>query len=125
MTAIGRRVWAIPGGRIPLHSTGSEPEFTSRDELFLLNTGDGEARVELTIFYADRDPRGPYLLVVEARRVRCVRFNDLIDPEALPLGVDYGVVVESDVPVVVQFARIDTGQQALALLGTIAFPVDP
>ena len=123
MKAIGRTTWAIPGGRIPRHSTGPEPEFTSRDELFLLNTGAIEARVELTIFYADREPRGPYRLAIEACRVRCVRFNDLIDPEAMPLGVDYGVVVESNIPIVVQFARVDTSQTALALLGSIAFPV--
>jgi hypothetical protein len=124
MNAIGRTTWAIPGGHIPLRSSGTEPELTSRDELFLLNAGDAEARVELTVFYADRDPIGPYRLVVGARRVRCVRFNDVIDPEAMPLGVDYGVVVEADVPVVVQFARVDTSQAALAHLGTIAFPVD-
>ena len=124
MTIIGRTTWAIAGGRIPLRSTGPEPEFTSRDELFLLNTGDAEAHVELTIYYADRDPRGPYRLDIGSRRVRSVRFNDLIDPEAIPLGVDYGVVVSSDVPVVVQFARVDTSQSALALMGTIAFAGD-
>jgi hypothetical protein len=124
MTTIGRTIWAIAGGRIPLQSAGPEPEFTSRDELLLLNAGEGEAHVELTIYYADRDPQGPYRLAVGARRVRCVRFNDLIDPEAMPLGVDYGVVAISDVPVVVQYARVDTSQSALALMGTIAFGGD-
>ncbi len=57
------------------------------------------------------------------RRVRRVRCNDLIDPEALRLGVDYGVVVEASVPVVVQFERVDTRQPALARSGGVAFPV--
>jgi hypothetical protein len=124
MNAIGRETWVIPGGRIPLRSTGPEPEFTSRDELSVLNTGDTEARLSLTIFYTDREPVGPYQLPVAARRLRHIRFNDLIDPEALPLDVHYGVVVESNVPVVVQFNRIDTSQDALAIGGTIPFPVE-
>ena len=124
MEAIGRTTWVIPGGRIPLQTTGPEPESTSRDELSLLNTGDAEARIELKIYYADREPIGPYRLVVAARRVRCVRFNDLIDPEALPLGVDYAAVIASDVPIVVQFTRVDSSQTALALLGVMAYPVD-
>jgi len=124
MTAIGRTAWVIPGGHIPLGSTGPEPEFTSRDELFVLNSGDAEARLALTIFYADRDPTRPYELTVDPRRVRRVRFNDLIDPEAIPLGVDFGVLVESSVPIVVQFTRIDTSQPALAMLGITAIPAD-
>ena len=124
MKAIGHVTWVIPGGRIPLRSTGPEPESTSRDEIFVLNTGDSEARLALTIFYTDRDPIGPYTLTVGARRVRSVRCNDLIDPEAMPLGVDYGVLVESNVPVVVHFSRIDTSQPALAMLGVTPIPAD-
>lgn len=124
MSAIGHRTWVVPGGRMPLRSTGPEPEFTGRDELFILNTGDTEAGLSLKIFYADREPVGPYELTVAARRVRCMRCNDLIDPEAMPLGVEYGVLVESNEPIVVQFARVDTSQDALAMLGSLAFPVD-
>lgn len=121
MTKIGHTVWAIPGGHIPLHSTGHEPENTSRDELSLLNTTDEEAQVELTIFYSDREPVNPYRLVVAARRVRQVRFNDLIDPEALPLDTPYACVLVASVPIVVQFTRLDTSQANNAVASTIAY----
>ncbi len=124
MSAIGRRTWAITGGHIPLRSTGPEPESTSRDELSLLNAGDADARLTITVYYADRDPVGPYPLAVAARRVRRVRLNDLIDPEAIPLGVDYACVIRSNVPIVVHAARVDTGRGGLAMLGGMAFPVD-
>jgi hypothetical protein len=120
---IGHSTWLIPGGNIPVQSSGPEPAFTSRDELFVMNTGDAAARITLTIFYTDREPVAGYELEVGARRVRRVRCNDLIDPEALRLGVDYGVVVEASVPVVVQFERVDTRQAALARYGGPAFPV--
>jgi hypothetical protein len=124
MNEIGRTTWAIAGGRIPLQSTGHEPEFTSRDEIAVLNTGSEEARLEITFFHADRDPVGPYRLKVLPRRVRCVRVNDLINPEAVPLDSDYGCLVQSNVPVVVQFNRLDTSRPENAILTTMGFPVD-
>jgi hypothetical protein len=113
----------VVGGHIPFESTGHEPEFTSFEQLCVLNAADKDAHLEITLYYADRDPVGPYPLVVGARRVRHVRFNDLIDPEAMPLDVDYAAVVESDVPVVVQFIRQDTRQAENALFSTPAFPI--
>ena len=50
-----------------------------------------------------------------------LRFNDLTDPEPIPPGTDYASVFESDVPVVVQHTRLDSRQDANALLTTIAF----
>jgi hypothetical protein len=124
MKAIGRRAWAIPGGHIPLQSSGPEPEFTSRDEIVMLNLGDDVAQVEMTMIYADRDPVGPYCLAVGARRVRRVRCNDLIDPEAMPLGVDYAIIIESNAPIVVQFDRIDTSPSPLTRGSIAAIPID-
>jgi hypothetical protein len=121
MREIGRKSWAIPAGRIPPHGTGREPEFTSRDELCLLNATAEDASVEITIFYTDRDPVGPYPLTVEARRVRHVRFNDLIDPEAIPMAEDYAAVVESDVPIVAQHVRLDSRRAEDSLFGSIGF----
>ena len=123
MKAVGAMTWAIPGGWMPLRSTGREPECTSRDELFVLNASKNDAQLELHIYYGDRDPVGPYRLRVAAERMRCVRFNDLIDPEALPLDAPYACVIRSDEPIVVQFTRVDTSQAANAIATTLAFPV--
>jgi hypothetical protein len=121
MRALGRTLWVIPGGHIPLASHGPEPELTSHDRLCVLNTGNRDVQVQITIFYADREPRGPYPLQVQAERTRHVRFNDLIDPEAIPLDTAFAAVIEADQPVVVQFSRMDTGQAENALLSTMAF----
>jgi hypothetical protein len=119
--AIGRRWWAIAEGYIPVRSNGPEPEFTSHETACLLNAGDREARVEITVFFSDREPAGPYRVTVPARRTKQVRFNDLKDPEPIPLGTDYASVVESDVPIVVQHTRLDSRQAENALLSTIAY----
>ena len=60
-------------------------------------------------------------MTVPARRTKHLRFNDLSDPEAIPKGTDYASVLESDVPIVVQHTRLDSRQDANALLTTIAF----
>jgi hypothetical protein len=118
--SIGRRRWAIAEGYIPGWSNGPEPEFASHETACILNAGDADAHVEITVYYADRDPV-TYRLTVEAQRTRHVRFNELDDPEPIPLATDFASVIEADVPIVVQHTRLDSRQSENALLSTIAF----
>ena len=121
---IGRLRWAIAEGYIPASSHGAGPAFTSHETACLLNTSDRDANVAITIYYSDREPVGPYRVVVPARRTLHVRFNDLVDPEPVPRGTDYASVIASDVPIVVQHTRLDSRQSETALLTTIAFPAE-
>jgi hypothetical protein len=121
MEPIGRKRWAIAEGYIPSGSTGPHPQMTSHETACLLNSGDQDAHVVITIFYTDRDPVGPYRLVVPAQRTRHVRFNDLTEPAPIPLDTDFASIIESDVPIVVQHTRLDSRQAENALLSTIAF----
>lgn len=118
---IGKRRWEVPGGHVPVDSTGPEPEMVSHDRLCLLNAGEEMATVELTLYYVDGHEAGPYPLTVAPRRVRHVRVNDLIDPYAPPLGEGYGAVVKSNVPIVVQFSRGDSRQSENATFSTVAY----
>lgn len=118
---IGARRWAIAEGYIPEFGTGPEPEMTSHETACILNAGSEDAHVTITILFSERDPAGPYEVVVPARRTRHVRFNDLDNPEPIPKATDYASVIESDVPIVVQHTRLDSRQEANALLTTIAF----
>ena len=118
---LGHRRWAIAEGYIPSWSNGPEPQFTSHETACLLNTSDEEAQVEITVFFSDREPAGPYKVTVPARRTKHVRFNDLKDPESIPVDTDYASVVESNVPIVVQHTRLDSRQAENALLSTIAY----
>ena len=122
--AIGRRRWAIAEGYIPGTSTGPEPQMTSHETACILNASDRDAHVEITIYFADRDPVGPYRLTVGARRTRHVRFNDLADPAPVPRETDYASVVTADVPIVVQHTRLDSRQSANALITTVAWGAD-
>ncbi|HLJ63430.1 MAG TPA: sensory rhodopsin transducer [Stellaceae bacterium] len=121
---IGKRRWAIAEGYIPGWSNGPGPELVSHETVCLLNAGDRDAHVEIMLYFADREPQGPYRIDVPARRTRHIRFNDLKDPAPVPLATDYASVIESDVPIVVQHTRLDSRRAELALLSTIAFSSD-
>jgi hypothetical protein len=120
--AIGKREWVIAEGYIPGESHGPQPEMTSHETVCILNTSDEDAEVEITIYYSDREPVGPYRVKVGARRTRHVRFNDLRNPEVIPRGTDFSSVIRSNVPIVAQHTRLDSRQSANALLSTIAYP---
>ncbi|MBF0306043.1 MAG: sensory rhodopsin transducer [Alphaproteobacteria bacterium] len=120
---VGKRVWAIAEGYIPGGSTGRGPALSSHETACILNAGDRDAQVRITVFFTDREPAGPYLVSVPKRRTRHVRFNDLRDPEPIPHDTDFASLLESDVPVVVQHTRLDSRQAELALITTVAFPV--
>jgi hypothetical protein len=96
---------------------------TSHETACMLNASDQVANVRITIFFADREPAGPYHVRVPARRALHLRFNDLDDPGPIPRDTDYASLIESDVSIVVQHTRLDSRQAQNALLSTLAYPV--
>jgi hypothetical protein len=121
MEAIGRRRWAIAEGYIPSESAFSDRALISHETACILNASDREARIEITILFADREPVGPYKVTVGARRTLHLRFNDLEDPAQVPRDTDYASIFESDVPIIVQHTRLDSRRAELALLSTMAY----
>ena len=119
---VGVREWVIAEGYIPSESHGPKPEMTSHETVCILNAGDQDAHIEITIYYKDRDPVGPYRVIVPARRTHHLRFNSLNDPEPIPRDTDYSSVIRSDVPIVAQHTRLDSRQANNALLSTMAYP---
>ncbi|MDX1162224.1 sensory rhodopsin transducer [Sinorhizobium medicae] len=122
--AIGSRRWAIADGYIPSSSASDDPALVSHESACVLNTGDTPAKVEITLFFSDREPAGPFRFTVAARRTVHLRFNDLDDPESVPRDTPYASLIEADTPVVVQQTRLDSRQPNHALLSTIAYCQD-
>jgi hypothetical protein len=118
---LGKKIWAIAEGYIPGYSIGPPPDFTSHEAACILNAGDKDAHIEITLFFSDREPAGPYRVTVGARRTLHLRYNNLTDPEPIPKETDYASVIVSDMPIVVQHTRLDSRQAANALISTIAY----
>ena len=124
MEALGRKRWAIAEGYIPSESSFSDRALISHETACILNVTGHDAHVTVTIFFANREPVGPYRLTVAARRTLHLRFNDLDDPQPVPRDTDYASVFESDVPIVVQHTRMDSRRAEIALLSTMAFAAE-
>lgn len=120
-SAIGHTRWAIAEGYIPASSHGPAPELESHEACCILNAGDRDAQIRITVYYTDRDPVGPYRFSVPAQRTCHLRFNDFKDPEPIPRGTPYASVIESDLPIVVQHTRLDSRQAENALMTTIGY----
>ena len=118
---LGRHTWVIAEGYIPGESTGPAPEMTSHETACILNANDEPAHLRLMLYFADRDPVGPYRITVPPMRTLHLRFNSLEDPAPVPRDTDYASVFQSNVPVVIQHTRLDSRQPAHALLSTIAW----
>ena len=69
---IGCKRWAIAEGQIPSQSSFSDRTLISHETACILNAGDQAAHVNITIFFADREPIGPYRVTVAARGGRCI-----------------------------------------------------
>lgn len=120
-TPLGRCRWAIAMPGIPLGGAGPEPEFTSRDTLCLLNAGHETANVRIRVHYPQLPPIGPFRITVAPRRLRRIRINDLIFPEAVRLETPYGLLAYSNQPVLLQLTAQYTCAAAQAWTGARAF----
>jgi hypothetical protein len=112
---IGYRRWAIAEGHLSAEAN---------DTACILNASDDDAHLLLTVYFSDRDPAGPYELMVGARRTLHLRYSALDAPEPIPRETPYASVIESDVPVVVQYSRVDGPPDDSALASTIAYAGD-
>src|SRR5262249_16271323 len=121
MEVIGRRRWAIAEGYIPSESSFSDHALISHETACILNVGEREARVAITIFFANREPVGPYRVTVGARRTLHLRFNDLNDPQPIPRDTHYPSLFDSALPIIVPHTRFDSRRAEVSLLSTVAY----
>jgi hypothetical protein len=81
-----------------LHAAVKPRSFVSHETVCLLNADDADAHVELTLYFADREPVGPYRVTVPARLTLHLRFNDLADAMPVPRGRDDSSVTSPTCP---------------------------
>lgn len=119
--ARGEKNWYIPDGFIPPDSTGA---LTSHESICVLNCSSEEALIRITIYFEDREPIEEILVVVQGRRTKHIRTSSLMKEGAsIPIGVPYAIEVQSDIPIIVQYSRLDSTQAENTLMSTMAYPL--
>lgn len=106
----GKKTWLVADCYWPEITTPGH--YVSHEAICVLNTGDADAHLTVTLYFEDREPMTGFAAVCGARRTHHVRMDQLTDGNGahVPMGVPYAALVESDVPVVCQYSRIDTTQ---------------
>ncbi|KRE49630.1 sensory rhodopsin transducer [Paenibacillus sp. Soil522] len=119
--ARGEKQWYIPDGFIPPDSTGA---LTSHESVCVLNCSSEEALIRFTIFFEDREPMEDIMVVVKGRRTKHIRTSSLMKEGApIPIGVPYAIELLSDIPIIVQYSRLDSTQAENTLMSTMAYPL--
>lgn len=121
---LGHKKWVIAEGYLPpLGPNPDDRALRSHEAACILNVGGEDAELRITLFFGDREPLGPYLVQVPARRTLHLRFDDLREPQPVPRETDYASLIESSVPVVVQHTRLDA-RVGLSLMTSLAYGSD-
>jgi len=120
--ARGEKHWIIPDGFIP--PTSAPGVYESHESVCVLNTSSEEALLKFNIFFEDREPLEDILVVVPGRRTRHIRTSSLAkEGTPIPVGVPYAIEVISDIPIIVQYSRLDATQAENALMTTLGFAI--
>ncbi|NOZ28056.1 MAG: hypothetical protein GXP39_08395 [Chloroflexi bacterium] len=119
----GATRWLIPDAYLP-EPIGEGPYF-GHEAICVLNTGPKDAHLHLDFYFEDRPPIKDVEVTIPAERTRHLRLDqpEQIGGVEIPIGVPYAIRVRSDVPVVVQYSRLDTTQTNMALMTAIAYPL--
>lgn len=123
MKAYGKKVWLIPDTYL---NSVSKNASISHEAICVINTSDVDADIKLTLFFEDRDARTDFSSQCPAMRTHHIRMDKLRgeNGEPIPRDTPYAVLVESNTPIVCQYSRLDTSAPEMALMTTIAYPVE-
>jgi hypothetical protein len=110
----------IPDAYLRSQSRGNTQ---SHESVCVLNTSCQAANLSMVMYFQDQDKLGGFHRVIEPERTLHIRVDHLKNAEGttVPKDKPYAIVVESDIPVMVQYTRVDTSQPELALMTTMVY----
>ena len=115
-----KKEWFIPDMYWPEKDNG---HYTSHEAICILNTNDEVCRVDITFYFENCDPVQCKSMECPPQRVVHIHTPSLRleNGKCIPRGVGYAAKINCSVPAVVQYTRVDTTQEPLALMTTMAY----
>ena len=119
----GKKTWLIADNYL---NSVSLNDWNSHEAVCVLNTTDLDAEIKFTLFFEDREPNNDFSSFCKAGRTHHIRLDKIVSckGETIPRDTPYALLIESNTPIVVQYSRLDTSHKELALMSTIAYPVE-
>lgn len=103
--ALGKKTWVFSDGDLPPRGD-SEP--FGHEALMIVNSGNEDADINMTLLFEDKEPKRNIKLHVDAERVKCFRMDMPLGEEnyEIPFG-QFAVIIESNVEIVAVYGRLD------------------
>lgn len=117
---LGNTEWAIGDGFMSNTSCGG---YDSHEAVCVLNLSDSPANIAITVYFEDCEPMTGFTAQCGAQRTNHIRLDKIKNGrgEQIPKEKPYALLVQSDVPIVVQHSRMDVTQAEMTLMSTIAY----
>ena len=116
----GKTEWIIADGYMSDTENGG---YVSHEAICVLNLSGSIAHISITVYFEDAEPLRGIRAICEPDRTNHIRLDKAVseDGKTVPRNTPYAVLVESDVPIVVQASRLDVSQAEYSLMTTIAY----
>ncbi len=114
----GAKRWYFPDGYLP---EGEKNGLSSHESICILNANEEDAEVKITLFFEDEDPISFRVTVPSKRDIHIRLDKEEIIGFKLPRGKPYGIMLESNVPIVAQLSRMDVSEDRYTLMTTIGY----
>lgn len=120
MKTYGKKVWLIPDTYL---GSKSANELITHEAVCVINTSSENAKIRLTAIFEDREPMEEFFAECGACRTHHIRLDKIHDANGngIPFDTPYALLIESTVPIVVQYSRLDASHAELALMTTMAW----
>ncbi len=117
---LGKTEWAISDGFMSASNSGG---YDSHEAVCVLNLSDKTANVAITVYFEDSEPLTGFTARCGAARTNHIRLDKIKNANGMPIPKEkpYALLVQSDVPIVVQHSRMDVTQADMTLMSTIAY----
>lgn len=117
----GKKLWYIPDCFYPPVTT--EGHYVSHEAICILNTTKTDADISLTLYFEDKDPMHGFVDKCEACRTKHIRLDKIRTSSGIgiPKGVPYAILLESSIPVIAQYSRLDTTQSNMSLMTCVPY----
>jgi len=110
----GKKVWYFADGYLPQKVDNGEME--AHEALMFFNTHEVDVQVVVDVYFSDRPAMKGAKLTVGAERVLAIRLDhpDELGGYVIPPLTQYALRITAGMPIVCQFGRLDTTQNAMA-----------
>jgi hypothetical protein len=95
--------------------------FPSHESVCVLNVAAEPAHISMTLYFEDREKMEGFSQIILPERTMHIRMDKQKSSkgQSVPMDVPYAIELISDLPLIVQYTRMDTSQPEMAIMTTM------